>query len=86
MSDADGDDTPALPTRVLGTVGPGYRDRPDAEMDTIGWAIFLGLLVLLVPLLPFLVIVWVVSKVVEAVAPGGDAATDEGDRRPPEST
>lgn len=34
-------------------------------MDVIGWGHFLALLVLLMPLLPFLVIVWAVSKVLE---------------------
>ncbi|NHN60917.1 hypothetical protein G9466_17785 [Halorussus sp. JP-T4] len=49
--------------KVVRTVTPGYRGRPDAEMTTIGIAYGLGLLVLLVPLLPFIVIVWLVSKV-----------------------
>jgi len=35
------------------------------EMDIIGWSLFLGLVVLLVPLLPFIVIVWLISKLAE---------------------
>lgn len=35
-------------------------------MDVIGIGIFLGLLVLLVPLAPFIVIVWAISKLIEA--------------------
>lgn len=31
-------------------------------MSTIGFSIFLGLLVLLVPLLPFILIVWLLTK------------------------
>jgi hypothetical protein len=54
-------------TKVYRTVSPSYAARPDAEMDTIGWAMFLLMLALFVPLLPFVLIVWVVSKAVEAV-------------------
>ena len=48
---------------IVRTVTPSYRGRPDAEMTTIGVAYFLGLVVLLIPLLPFIVVVWVVSKI-----------------------
>ena len=58
-----------------GTVRRAYRSvstrsgsRPDAEMDSIGWAMFLVMLALFVPLLPFVLVVWAVSKVVEALA------------------
>ncbi|WP_240147610.1 MULTISPECIES: hypothetical protein [Halorussus] len=64
--DADGGSESVVPEpmkKVVRTVTPGYRGRPDAEMTTIGIAYGLGLLVLLVPLLPFIVIVWLVSKV-----------------------
>jgi len=86
MSDADADertadsgggDAPGLPTRIVRTVTPGYRGRPDVEMDSVGWAIALGMVVLLVPLLPFLVIVWALSKLFEALAP--DFGADEDD-------
>lgn len=53
MSDSD----ESTPKAVLRTVTPPYRGRPDSEMSTIGFSIFLGLLVLLVPLLPFILIV-----------------------------
>lgn len=42
-----------------------YFGWPDTEMTTVGIAYFLGLLVLLVPLLPFLAIIWLVSKVMD---------------------
>lgn len=48
---------------VVRTVTPGYRGRPDAEMTTIGIAYALGLVVLLVPLLPFIAVVWLLSKI-----------------------
>ncbi|WP_238392266.1 DUF7535 family protein [Halorussus amylolyticus] len=54
--------------KVLRTVTPGYRGRPDSEMTLIGIAYFLGLVVLLVPLLPFLVVVWLISKITGAIA------------------
>lgn len=58
MSDSD----ESTPKAVLRTVTPPYRGRPDSEMSTIGFSIFLGLLVLLVPLLPFILIVWLLTK------------------------
>lgn len=54
--------------KVVRSVTPPYHGRPDAEMTAIGIAYFLGLVVLLVPLLPFVVIVWVLSKVMGRVA------------------
>ena len=60
-------DDPGMLTKVYRTVTPGYGGRDDVEMNTIGWAIFVGLLILLVPLLPFLVVLWVVSKLLDAI-------------------
>ena len=54
------------------TVTPPSDTHRDEEMDLIGWGIFAGLLVLLMPLLPFLLIVWLISKVTEALSPAGD--------------
>ncbi|WP_254536724.1 DUF7535 family protein [Halomarina litorea] len=65
------DDDPTLARKALRTVTPEYFGREDREMDAIGWGLFLGLVVLLVPLLPFIVIVWAVSKVAEWVARRG---------------
>lgn len=67
MSDSDSDD-PALPKKVLRTVTPSWAGRPDREMDIIGWSYFLGLLILLVPLLPFIVILWALTKVLDRTA------------------
>ncbi|WP_136590738.1 DUF7535 family protein [Salinigranum halophilum] len=50
------------------SVSPRYTSHPNTEMDSIGWAMFLGMLVLLVPLLPFLVIVWVLERGIRALS------------------
>ena len=60
-------DDPGMLTKAYRTVTPGYRGRGDVEMNTIGWAIFLGLVILLVPLLPFLAVVWVVNRVLDVI-------------------
>jgi hypothetical protein len=53
--------------RALRTVTPGPRLRADAEIDSVGWALCLGLVIPLVPTLPVLAVVWVVSKTTEFV-------------------
>lgn len=53
--------------RLYRTVTPPYFGRPDTEMDVLGWGFFLGILVLLVPLLPFMVILWVGGKLLGAL-------------------
>jgi hypothetical protein len=54
---------------LLRTVTPSYLGRPDREMDVIGWGVFFGLVIILVPLLPFLVIGWLISKLLDIVDP-----------------
>jgi hypothetical protein len=66
MSQGDSGDHPV--TKILRTVTPPYHGHPDSEMNTIGIAVFLGMLVLLVPLLPFLIIVWAISKLTDELA------------------
>lgn len=56
---------PSTAKKVYRTVTPEYFGRPDTEMTVIGIAYFLGLLVLLVPLLPFIAIIWVIGKVMD---------------------
>jgi hypothetical protein len=56
---------PSTTKKAYRTVTPPYFGRPDAEMTVIGIAYFLGLVVLLVPLLPFLAIIWLASKVID---------------------
>lgn len=65
MSESTEIEEPRPAKKVLRTVTPPYRGRPDAEMDSIGWALFLGLVILLVPLLPFILIVWAIAKLTE---------------------
>ncbi len=74
MADADEtDEEPGGLRRAYRTVTPGYLPRPDAEMDAIGWGLLLGIVLLLVPLLPFLVVVWLLSRLIELVgARGGE--------------
>jgi len=57
-----GSETPAPVKKVMRTVTPPYRGRPDSEMTLIGIAYLLGLVVILLPLLPFLALVWLFSK------------------------
>lgn len=52
---------------VIRTVTPGYGGRENTEMNAIGWGIFLALVVLMVPFLPFIAIVWAISKVFEKI-------------------
>ncbi|WP_336035501.1 DUF7535 family protein [Halobacterium yunchengense] len=47
------------PYRSVSRLSREYRN---AEMSSIGWTIFLGLVVVMLPLLPFLVAVWAVGK------------------------
>lgn len=65
---ADDSALPEPAKKVMRTVTPPYRGRPDAEMTTIGIAYFLGLVILLIPFLPFIAIVWAISKVTGRVA------------------
>lgn len=73
-SNADAGDDLSGPQKILRTVSPGPRGRPDAEMDVIGWSILLGLAILLVPMLPFLLVGYVILKIIAAMdrkRPGG---------------
>lgn len=55
-------------TRAYRSVSTRYGPHGDAEMNAVGWALFLGIVFLLFPLLPIIVVVWLVSKAVGAVA------------------
>ncbi|PSP84549.1 hypothetical protein BRC96_05355 [Halobacteriales archaeon QS_6_64_34] len=61
MSGADGTDGSSLPDS-LRTVTPPSGTHPDAEMGAFGWLIFLGLLVLLLPVLPILAVIWLLDR------------------------
>ncbi len=62
------DDDPSVPKKVLRTVTPARKDSRDTEMDVIGWGMFLGIVLLLVPLLPFIIIVWLLTKLFDGIA------------------
>jgi hypothetical protein len=62
------DESPSTLKKVYRTVTPGVREQENAEMDVIGWTIFLGVLFFLLPLLPFILIVWAVTKVLDVIA------------------
>ncbi|SEO53121.1 hypothetical protein SAMN04487948_103102 [Halogranum amylolyticum] len=68
MSSEPDDTETGVLTKAYRTVTPGYRSRPDTEMNVIGLTYFLVLLVLLVPLLPFIIVVWLISKFLDFVA------------------
>jgi hypothetical protein len=53
--------------RVLRTVSPRRKDNEDATMNALGWGIFLGLVVILLPMLPFIIIVWLIAKLLDAL-------------------
>jgi hypothetical protein len=44
------------------TVTPPYKGRSDTEMNLIGYMIIGGLLILLVPLAPFILVLWLASR------------------------
>jgi hypothetical protein len=69
MSDAEPTADESTLDPVYRTLGKPFRARADAEMDAIGWTVFLGMVILFVPLLPFILLVWVITKVLDAVAP-----------------
>lgn len=70
MSESAEPDEPGVLKRTYRTVTPGYRGREDVEMNAIGWGLLLGLVLILIPLAPFIVIVWFVGKMLDAVTPG----------------
>lgn len=47
---------------LIRTVTKPYRSRPDSEMSIMGMLLGLGLIMVMIPLLPFIAIIWVVSK------------------------
>jgi len=53
--------------KAIRTVTPGYGSHEDAGMNAVGWTLFLGLVLLLLPFLPLLIVVWAISKLLEKV-------------------
>ena len=44
------------------SVTPLAGTHTNEQMDAIGWLVFLGMVIVLLPLLPVLIVVWLVSK------------------------
>ena len=66
------DESPSTIKKVYRTVTPGVSEQENVEMDIFGWTIFLGVLFFLLPLLPFILIVWVITKVLDALVGTAD--------------
>lgn len=49
-------DDPGAVEKVLRTVVPGSKGHRDTSMDTIGWVILLGVVVVLLPLIPIVLV------------------------------
>lgn len=47
---------------LVRTVTAPYRSRSDDEMNLVGMLLGLGLVLVMIPLLPFLLLVWAASK------------------------
>jgi hypothetical protein len=62
-----GEDDAGTKEKVLRTVTPSYFGRPDAEMTTIGWALLLGMVIILIPLLPFVILVWLITTGIDFI-------------------
>lgn len=52
---------------VIRTVTAPYRSRSDDEMNVISLLYGLGLLIVLIPLLPFLIALWAISVINDAL-------------------
>ncbi|MDS0296342.1 DUF7535 family protein [Halogeometricum luteum] len=65
---ADEEESPGALRRAYRTVTPGYKSHTDREMNSVGWIIFLVLLALFLPLLPFFLAVWALTKLLEFLA------------------
>ena len=57
-------------TSLVDMVTAPYRSRADDEMAIIGLLYGLGLLLILLPLLPFLVILWALGAIRDATSGG----------------
>ena len=67
MSDSDESNGSALP-EPLRTVTPPSRTHPNESMDVIGWAMFVGLVVVLTPLIPIIAVIWLIAKLQNALS------------------
>ena len=68
MSESNESNDSALP-EPLRTVTPPSTTHPNESMDVIGWAIFVGLVVVLTPLIPIVAVIWLLAKAQDALRP-----------------
>ena len=68
MSELNDSNGSALP-EPLRTVTPPSTTHPNESMDVIGWVIFLGLVVVLTPLIPIVAVIWLIAKLQESLRP-----------------
>ncbi|MDG5778733.1 hypothetical protein VB779_18850 [Haloarculaceae archaeon H-GB11] len=47
------------------TVGQSRGFHPDTGMNVIGWLVFLPMLFVLIPLLPFILLYWLLTKLLD---------------------
>lgn len=66
MSETTDDESPAA-SSALPTAASGGGGRPNRTMSVIGWLVFLGLLVLFLPILPMLALVYVIARLLDSV-------------------
>lgn len=59
--------TPSDSHPLVPSVTHRYLPHPDGEMNLIGWTLFGMLLLFLIPLLPFIALVWLAAKLGEAI-------------------
>ena len=66
MSDDPSGDSqlPDLPRSVTGA----SDTHPDAQMNAIGWLVFGGLVILLLPVVPFLAVIWLFEKATDSLS------------------
>ncbi|MDY6817530.1 MAG: hypothetical protein SVG88_02620 [Halobacteriales archaeon] len=61
---------------LIRTVTKPYRSRPDDEMSLMGMLLGAGMIMIMIPLAPFMLLIWVLSKL------GGGVDREEGGAGP----
>ncbi|WP_435334617.1 DUF7535 family protein [Haloarchaeobius sp. TZWWS8] len=76
--------TPVLPAAESRSVTPSSKTHEDVAMNSVGWAAFLLIGLLLLPLLPALAVVWLGTKLFGTTAQARDGRTSEPVSRVPD--
>ena len=69
---SESEESPPPLRRVARTVTPPYRGRSNEEMNIIGYLLIGGLLIVLVPLGPFIIVAWLIYRLRRDLARRGD--------------